>query len=278
MVRAIGHGSWVRGEWRDWGVFEWHFADVGIESLATYGGEPDVIFHCAGSGSVGFSMSHPHQDFQRTLATTYSVLEYVRTIRPSAVVVLPSSAGVYGTARAAPLAVRDPLNPVSPYGLHKKLAEDICRAYGQHFGVRAALVRLFSIYGAGLRKQLLWDACSKISAGDLTFSGTGTETRDWLHVEDAATLMIKGAEKASADCPVVNGGAGKATSISAIVGAVAEDLGTKLTPRFSGLSRPGDPSHCQADITEALAWGWEPKRDWRDGVRNYVAWYVDNAR
>jgi len=52
-------------------------------------------------------------------------------------------------------------------------------------------VRLFSIYGVGLRKQLLWDGCRKLMAADLVFSGTGHETRDWLHVEDAATLLIR---------------------------------------------------------------------------------------
>jgi UDP-glucose 4-epimerase len=162
--------------------------------------------------------------------------------------------------------------------LHKKLSEDLCRSYGRHSGVRSALIRLFSIYGVGLRKQLLWDACNKIANGDFSFAGTGAETRDWLHVEDAAALMIQAANHAAADCPVVNGGAGEATSIASVVGAIAKAFGNHQPPTFSGISRPGDPIHYQADISEALAWGWSPKRRWQDEVPAYVRWFQDGAR
>ena len=276
-VRGIGHGAWSRDEARLWGVSDWRIADVAIESLTADGGEPDVIVHCAGSGSVGFSMSHPDQDFQRTVATTHAVLEYARTVCPGAAIVIPSSAGVYGVAQTMPIAVGDRLDPVSPYGVHKKMAEDQCRAYGRHFGLRVALVRLFSIYGIGLRKQLMWDACGKIARDDLVFSGTGAETRDWLHVEDAADLLIEAAGHACAECPVVNGGTGEATPISAVVGALAAQLGARAAPRFSGVSRPGDPAHYQAEISGARAWGWAPKRGWRDGVRAYAAWFAQGA-
>jgi len=277
-VRAIGHGAWGRDEWRDWGVADWHLADVTIESLVTYGGEPDLIFHCAGSGSVAFSMSHPYQDFQRTVATTHSVLEYVRTARPGAAIVMPSSAAVYGIAEVLPIGIRDALNPASLYGLHKKMAEDLCHAYGRHFGVRSALVRLFSIYGIGLRKQLLWDACSKMSADDMTFAGTGAETRDWLHVEDAAELLMLAAEHASPECPVVNGGTGAAVAIAEILGEIATALDCRERLRFSGAARGGDPLHYQADIAGAMAWGWKPKRGWREEVRNYAQWYARGAQ
>ncbi len=277
-VRAIGHGLWGRDEWRNWGIIDWHLGDVTLDTLITYGGEPDLIFHCAGSGSVSFSMASPYQDYQRTVATTHCVLEYIRSVRTAAALVLPSSAAVYGITQATPISVNAPLEPASPYGTHKKIAEDLCRSYGRHFGVRSLLVRLFSIYGIGLRKQLLWDACNKIAAGDLKFSGTGDETRDWLHVEDAASLMIHGAQHAAARGTVINGGTGDATRIAAIVGAVAEDLGSPQPPHFSGNARPGDPAHYQADVDQAIRWGWKPTRHLRDEIRLYVRWFKDGAR
>ena len=276
-VRAIGHGTWGRDEWRQWGISEWHPADVTIDSLITYAGEPDLIVHCAGSGSVAFSMSHPYQDYQRTVATTHSVLEYIRTIRPDTTLVCPSSAGVYGFATTMPIKPDATLNPVSPYGVHKKIAEDLCRCYGKHFGVRSALVRFFSIYGVGLRKQLIWDACTKIAAGGLTFNGTGEETRDWLHVEDASSLMIHAARYANTHCPVVNGGTGQALTISTVVSAIAEEIGAPR-PTFSGIVRPGDPPHYRADISDAIAWGWDPARDWREEIRTYVRWFKAGAQ
>jgi UDP-glucose 4-epimerase len=276
-VRGIGHGTWSRDEWRAWGITEWHTADIDVETLTTYAGEPNIVFHCAGSGTVGFSMTHPYQDYQRTVGTTLAVLEFMRLHQPEARLVVPSSAGVYGIAQTLPIGIGAPLNPVSPYGLHKKMAEDLCRSYGRHFGIRSALVRLFSVYGTGIRKQLLWDACSKISAGDLAFAGTGLETRDWLHVEDAADLMILSADHASGECPVVNGGAGIAVRIQEVVDAIAADLGCADRPQFSGRVRAGDPTHYQADIAEALRLGWAPKRHWRDEIRAYVDWYRRDA-
>jgi UDP-glucose 4-epimerase len=78
VVTGIGHGSWAREEWRKWGISEWHTADITTETLLTYAGSPEVIVHCAGSGSVRFSMTHPLQDFQRTVGTAVAVLEFVR--------------------------------------------------------------------------------------------------------------------------------------------------------------------------------------------------------
>ena len=276
-VTGIGHGSWGRDEWRRCGVAEWHTADVTVDSLITYAGEPDVVFHCAGSGSVAFSMTHPHQDWQRTVASTQSVLEYLRVRRPAARLVIPSSAGVYGVAERMPITTTDALRPTSPYGVHKTMAEDLCRSYARHFGVRSALVRLFSVYGIGIRKQLLWDACCKLSQGVGTFAGTGLETRDWLHVEDAAQLMLVAAQHASADCPVVNGGMGAAICIREVVELIASRLGGAVQPVFSGHSRAGDPTHYQADLSGAQAWGWAPQRDRVREMNAYVDWYRGGA-
>src|SRR4051812_38158698 len=189
-VSGIGHGTWTREEARAWGLQDWRTDDVTLESLLTYGGTPDVICHCAGSGSVGFSMTHPQQDFSRTVVGTLAVLEFIRQSSPQTRMVLPSSAGVYGHCETMPISIDTPLRPTSPYGFHKKMAEELCQSYARNFDVRCAIVRLFSVYGVGLRKQLLWDACQKISGNELEFFGTGKETRDWIHVDDAAALLI----------------------------------------------------------------------------------------
>ena len=276
-VIGIGRGSWGRDEWRRWGLAEWRTADVTVETLAAYAGEPDQVFHCAGSGSVAFSMKHPNQDWQRTVESTLAVLEYLRMQRPEARLVIPSSAGVYGAAARMPISTDDVLRPVSPYGVHKKIAEELCRSYAQHFGVCSALVRLFSVYGIGIRKQLLWDACSKLSQGVVTFAGTGMETRDWLHVEDAAQLMILAAQHSSVACPVVNGGVGQAVPIREVVELIAARLGIAVLPTFSGELRAGDPTNYQADVSGALAWGWNPQRNRENEMNAYVDWFVDGA-
>ncbi|MBC7488698.1 MAG: NAD-dependent epimerase/dehydratase family protein [Glaciimonas sp.] len=276
-VVGIGHGSWGSDEWRRWGLARWHTADVTVETLTTYGGDPDLVFHCAGSGSVAFSMAHPQQDLQRTVVSTLAVLEYLRLHRSGARLVIPSSAGVYGVAARLPISTDAALRPSSPYGVHKKMAEELCRSYAQHFGIRSALVRLFSVYGIGIRKQLLWDACAKLSRGVASFAGTGLETRDWLHVEDAAQLMLIAAQHASTTCPVVNGGEGQAVSICDVVELIATRLGNSPCPTFSGEVRAGDPTHYQADVSGALAWGWVQRHDRVREMNAYVDWYLAGA-
>lgn len=278
VVAGIGHGNWGRDEWREWGMLEWHSTDITLAGLATFGGMPQMIIHCGGSGSVGFSTAHPYQDFERTVSATAAVLEYVRLYCPEAVVIYPSSAGVYGVARTLPIAESASLSPCSPYGVHKKISEDVCACYAKYFGVRTAIVRLFSIYGNGLRKQLLWDACYKLTHGETRFFGAGTETRDWLHIDDAVRLLAMAGARASIDCPVANGGAGTGVAVRDVLEELRATCGVEHELQFSGAARAGDPMHYVADISAARAWGWQPTKHWREGVREYAEWYVRDAR
>lgn len=276
-VVGLGHGSWIREEWQSWGVAEWHDSDISLEALITYAGKPEVIVHCAGSGSVGFSMTHPSQDFQRTVATTLAVLEFARLYAPQARIAYPSSAGVYGEVQKLPIAESDPLHPASPYGVHKRLAEELCQSYARHFGIAVAAVRLFSVYGTGLRKQLLWDASQKIVRGENGFFGTGAEIRDWLHVEDAASLLIAATGHASPQCPIVNGGAGAGVTVREILTELFACLARADAPAFSGTARSGDPAGYVADISAASAWQWQPKISLHEGLREYAAWFKSGA-
>lgn len=276
-VIGVGHGSWAREEWQTWGIADWHVADITLETLITYAGEPEAIVHCAGSGSVGFSMTHPYQDFQRTVATTLAVLEYARLYAPRAKIAYPSSAGVYGVVQKLPIAESDPLSPASPYGVHKCLAEDLCESYARHFDISVAAVRLFSVYGAGLRKQLLWDASQKIMGGNNSFFGTGEEIRDWLHVEDAASLLIIAAGHASTGCPMVNGGSGVGVTVREVLTGLFACFESAEIPKFSGEVRSGDPVGYVADISRARQWGWQPSIVLQDGLSAYTAWFKGGA-
>lgn len=277
VVRGLGHGSWTREEWRAWGLSDWRQADVTLESLVTYGGEPAVIVHCAGGASVGFSVTYPHRDFARTVSSTADVLEYVRLHARAARVVLASSAGVYGEAATGPISEDAPCVPVSPYGTHKKVAEDLCRSYGRSCDVAAVCVRLFSVYGAGLRKQLLWDACNKLSRGERHFYGTGAELRDWVHVTDAATMLVAAIDQASTQCPVVNGGTGRAESTRRILTALFDALGSSVAPTFTGEPKAGDPVSLVADPARAFMLHWKPRVSWEQGIAEYATWFRSGA-
>lgn len=275
-VRGLGHGSWTEDERRAWGLAEWQVADVTLDSLAAHGGNPEIVVHCAGSSSVAASIEHPLEDFHRTVSTTLAVLEFVRTRAPDARVVLPSSGSVYGSASGA--AEDAVLAPCSPYAEHKAASERLCREFGRTFGVASAAVRLYSVYGEGLRKQLLWDACTRLERGPAGFGGTGRERRDFIHVEDAVALLALAADRASPDVPVVNGGTGVAPTIAEVLAEVSASLPGLPSVRFTGERRRGDPEAMRADPTRARSWGWEPRVAWVDGVRAYCRWFAGESR
>ena len=218
-------------------------------------------------------MEQPHQDYLRTVANTAAVLEYIRLHSPKTVLVYPSSAAVYGDVETVPIVESAPLRPASPYGVNKVMAEELCHSYARHFGVAVAIVRFFSIYGQGLRKQLLWDACRKMSSGEMTFFGTGQEVRDWLHVDDASSLLIFAAAVASPQCPVVNGGSGAEVANSMLLEKLRRAVGASGPVVFSGAGRGGDPSRYVADTKQALALGWSPRVALDDGIQGYVDWF-----
>src|SRR5450631_1192512 len=274
LVKGLGHGDWAPEEWKQWGLSEWHPGDVTLEMLQHCADKPFAILHCAGSGSVPLSLENPWQDFQRTVATTADVLEYVRVYSPDSRVIYPSSASVYGIAETFPITEDCRLAPISPYGVHKWMAEQLVLSSARQFRLSTAIVRLFSIYGCGLRKQLLWDACRKLSEGDHLFMGTGEEMRDWLHVEDAATLLSAAVDNADPECPLVNGGTGEGVTVRDLLHQVADSFSIQSSkPEFSGTNRRGDPSRYVADISRASKWGWKPAKHWRERVTEYVAWW-----
>jgi UDP-glucose 4-epimerase len=246
------------------------------DRLAALDPDLDVIVHCAGGSSVGASLTSPLEEFEKTVPPLAALLEQVRRRARTPRVVLLSSAAVYGHAEQVPTPETAAIAPISPYGFHKRMCEDLLACYGKNYGVQSVVVRLFSVYGPNLRKQLMWDACSKVVRGDLTFAGTGNEVRDWLHVEDAAALTVLLGAYASPDVPIYNGAAGVGVSVRDVVTQICEELGAGA-PEFSQAARPGDPPRYIADVTRARSLGWAPKVEIRAGISQYVKWFKEHA-
>jgi UDP-glucose 4-epimerase len=217
-VSGIGHGQWAARSHAEWSYAHWSNAEidsVNLTQLANVAGLPETIFHLAGGSSVGISFETPYEDFNRTVATTARLCEWIRLNAPATRLVCASSAAVYGGLHASPISENAPLTPYSPYGFHKAMMEGVCRSFADSFSLKVAVVRLFSVYGAGLEKQLIFDLCTKLSniEGIVTLGGTGLELRDWIHVSDAVRLLHLSSEHCSEKMFVVNGGVGVGTSI-----------------------------------------------------------------
>jgi UDP-glucose 4-epimerase len=243
-VIGLGHGrvpeglpiaDWINGE----------VEAANLDTLAARQPRPDAVIHLAGGSTVAPSLAAPADDFARTAVTSVRLLEWVRLNAPEAAIVMTSSAAVYGDAAIHPIPETAPRAPLSPYGTHKMMMELAAESWARNFGVRVAAVRLFSVYGPGMRKQLVWEICTKLSQGarTLTLGGTGSETRDWVHIEDAAAILADAVQLASPAAPIFNGCTGVGTSVRDVAQAVVAGFGTKAEISFSGQVRPGDPVH-----------------------------------
>src|SRR5207248_3256916 len=98
-----------------------------------------------------------------------------------------SSAAVYGQPDRLPVGETAPLRAISPYGEHRVVCETLLR----DSGLPAVVARVFSAYGEGLRRQVLWDICAKaINSAEVALDGTGDESRDFVHAEDVAAAVV----------------------------------------------------------------------------------------
>jgi UDP-glucose 4-epimerase len=159
------------------------------------------------------------------------------------------------------------------------MVEDLLQAHVKCFGLRAAVVRFFSIYGPGLDKQLLWDASRRLLRGTdpATFWGTGGETRDWIHVDDAATLMADLCEPGP-EFRVVNGATGSRVTVAEVLERLRVALDSRVAIAFNGDLKAGDPRFYWADMTRVHALGWRPAISLDAGLANYAAWAAEAAR
>ena len=167
---------------------------------------------------------------------------------------------------------------MSPYGQHKLMMEQLCRSYAVTFGLRSTIARLFSVYGPHLRKQLLWDTCSRLQRGErtLVLGGTGAEMRDWTDVRDVVRLLAKIAELPQRESyQVINGGSGLGTTVADLTGMLVKNWGGDIAVGFSGTVRPGDPFSLLANDVKLRRLPFDWQIPVAGGLADYVAWFKD---
>ena len=273
-VAGIGRGEWASADAAAWGVTHWLQEEVTsatLQRLEPLHGRPDVLVHAAGGSSVGRSLADPKADFYATVGSTAEVLTYLRSRAPECRLVLTSSAAVYGIRDQARISEDAGVAPVSPYGLHKSFAEQLCLAPGRTGS--SLVLRLFSLYGPDLRKQLLWDIANKVSANPniLNLRGTGLETRDMLHVADAADCVFAAVTGRSDG--VLNIASGRSMTVREIAEVTAIAFGYHPRIVFDNAETPADPPHLQADITRLKRLGCQPRFTFEQGAREYADWF-----
>jgi nucleoside-diphosphate-sugar epimerase len=234
----------------------------------------DYCINAAGSGNVSFSIQNPMADFGSNTLGTIRILDVLRLFAPSCKYLHISTAAVYGNPASLPVSEDFPIQPVSPYGYHKWMSEIICMEYNKLYSVPVAIVRIFSIYGVGQKKLLLWDICNKLINNDeIKLYGTGNESRDFIHISDFAALLncIIQANRFEGD--VFNTGTGEEIKIKEIATIVEEYFKHAKKIIFSGENKAGDPKNWKADIDKVKNLGFTPSVSLKEGIFDYLNWY-----
>lgn len=270
-VYGIGHGFWKKSEWTQYGFKKWKTSEITLDSLLSLNIKPDCIIHCASGSSVPLSIKEPFKDFYKSTKSTTAVLNYIHKTNINCKFIFISSASVYGMTKNILIKENHKLNPISPYGLHKYIEERLIKFYSKKLKIYTCVLRLFSVYGPDLKKQIMWDICNNLNKNKI-FSGTGSETRDWVHINDISKLIDLIIKKNLNKFIIINGGTGKKTTVKKLIDMCHKKLGFSKA-NFTGTKREGDPEHLIANISLARSFGWKPKYDLKIGVSDYVNWF-----
>lgn len=286
-VSGIGHGHWPAQQARNCGVTSWLNSDLtfnNLEVLQREAGRPQLIYHLAGGASVGASLENPRNDFSKTVDATSELLDWIRLKSPTTRLLAVSSAAVYGSSHVGPIRESEAARPYSPYGYHKYLMEELCRSYAKHYGINVVIVRLFSVFGPQLRKQLLWDICCKFqkATGSIVLGGTGGELRDWTDVRDVVRVLQLFSTRADDNAPTYNFGNGVGTSVKDVA-IIAAEAWSELCDEsnrieFNGKARPGDPFSLVADVGRIHEIGVQTSISVNVGIQDYVRWFASTIK
>jgi UDP-glucose 4-epimerase len=278
-VFGLGHGAMTAQEALEFGLSKWVVGSIDAENLdllASLSCVPDKVFHLAGGSSVGLSLEKPYEDFCRTVTGTKNLLEWVRFNAPESKLIAISSAAVYGEHYKHSVSEGATCKPCSPYGYHKLMMEMLCQSYAKIFGVNVVIARLFSVYGKFLRKQLLWELCTKLSLGNalITLGGSGDETRDWADIRDVVIALQSVSDLASNDPPIINIGTGQGVRVRDMVELVLSSWPSSAKILFNQKTRNGDPFSLIGDCRQLNSLGFNSQFPVQIGVPNYVEWYL----
>jgi len=239
---------------------------------------PDFFIHCAGAADVNYSVEHPDSDLFSNVVMTHRILYQILAAETNCRFIYMSSAAVYGQPCKLPIAESDRLDPISPYALHKQMGEEMCLYFIKQHKMDIKILRIFSVYGPGLRKQIFWDMGKKITQTKaLELYGTGEESRDYIYISDLVNAIFCVMTHCFAQSEtIMNIASGTETKIKQAAKIFVEKWGgTSDIINFSNVSRKGNPANWRADVTQLNKLGFKCSITIEKGIEEYIGWFKD---
>ncbi len=189
-------------------------------------------------------------------------------------IIYASSAAVYGFPEKIPIKEDHPKNPVSPYGVTKYSGEQIITTVLADSHTKPVILRFFNVYGPGQDPEnpytgVITKFIYRIMRNEPpVIFGDGLQTRDFIHVHDVATSIIKALNYSSSG--VFNIGTGKETTITDLAIIINRIMGKDLKPIYTR-PRKGDIRRSVADTSMArMKLGFEAQIDIYNGLKQYI--------
>jgi UDP-glucose 4-epimerase len=215
----------------------------------------DVVYHLAARVSVQESILYPRDYNAINVGGTVALMEAIRDVGVKRVV-LASSGAVYGDLGEQTLTETVTANPRSPYAVSKLAAEYYVRTIGRLWNIETVSLRIFNAYGPGqhlppshppvvphyLRQAL--------RGGTLVAHGDGSQTRDYIYVDDVISGMVAASTAPNINGLTINIGSGVETSIKDLIRTILEITASKANVVYNSQSS-GGVSRMRADLTLA---------------------------
>jgi UDP-glucose 4-epimerase len=240
--------------------------------------QPEVVFHLAAQIDVRVSVADPVLDARTNVIGTLNVLEGARRAGARKVVFASSGGTIYGDVDPddLPVAEGHPQHPVAPYGVSKKVATDYLYAYRELHQLEFTSLALANVYGP--RQDPHGEAgvvaifAGKLLAGEpCTIFGDGSQTRDYVFVDDVVDAFVRAAERGSG--LLCNIGTGVESSVLDLYTTMAAAAGVDAEPVHAP-ARIGELQRSCLDATRAkLHLGWEPFTDLATGTATTIDWF-----
>ncbi|MFH1946898.1 MAG: NAD-dependent epimerase/dehydratase family protein [Candidatus Magasanikbacteria bacterium] len=244
---------------------EFHKVDIrNFEEIKKLFKNVEAVFHLAADPRLQTSIEDPISTHDINVTGTLNVLLAAKESNVKKVI-FSSSCATYGDL-PLPIKEENKQEPLSPYGLHKKMGEEYCRLFSELYNLETVCLRYFNVFGprktAGGSYPMVIPIFLKQRSEnkELTIVGDGEQTRDYVYVTDVVDANIKACQSDIKNGECINIGMGRQVSVNEIANLIGGE--TTNIPE-----RPGEMRAIQADNTKAKELlGWEPTITLEEGI------------
>jgi len=233
----------------------------------------DYVFHLAAQAGVRKSWGGNFSVYiKNNIQTTQKLLEAAKEI-PVIKFIFASSSSVYGLCPELPMSETSSLYPLSPYGVTKLAAEQLCSLYFKNFGVSTLSLRFFTVYGPGQRPDMAFHKFFKAIAEEkeITVYGDGKQTRDFTYIDDIIDANLAALRKGKIG-EIYNIGGGNKEKLEDIFPMIEQICQKKI--KIKKVERQkGDVPHTFARIEKAKKdLNYSPKITLQEGLKEEWLW------